>query len=269
MEAANAKRLQNQVAIVTGASSGIGQGIAIRLGQHGANVVVNYHSDDEGAQATKDQIEAAGGKALVIKADVSKEEEVEAMFQTALDTFGTLDILVNNAGIQKDAALVDMTLDQWNKVIGTNLTGPFLCARAASKIFLKQGIRKEVSRAAGKIIFISSVHDIIPWAGHVNYATSKGGVAMMMKTMAQELAPQGIRVNSISPGAIKTDINKEDWSSREGEEKMLSQIPYGRIGEPDDIARVAAWLASDEADYVAGATIYVDGGMTLFPSFAE
>jgi glucose 1-dehydrogenase len=162
-----------------------------------------------------------------------------------------------------------MTLEQWQKVIDTNLTGPFLCARAATREFVARGIKQEVSRAAGKIIFISSVHDIIPWAGHVNYASSKGGVAMMMKTMAQELAPQGIRVNSISPGAIKTDINKEDWSSEEGEKKMLSQIPYGRIGEPEDIARVAAWLASDEADYVAGATIYVDGGMTLYPSFAD
>ncbi|WP_210486518.1 SDR family oxidoreductase [Rufibacter aurantiacus] len=269
MEETSQKRLQNQVAIVTGASSGIGQGIAIRLGQHGASVVVNYHSDEEGAQATKDQIEAVGGKAILVKADVSQEQEVEAMFKTAKDTFGTIDILVNNAGIQKDAALVDMTMEEWHKVIGTNLTGPFLCARAAAREFIAQGIRKEVSKAAGKIIFVSSVHDIIPWAGHVNYATSKGGVAMMMKTLAQELAPQQIRVNSISPGAIKTDINREEWESKEGEQKMLSQIPYGRIGEPDDIARVAAWLVSDEADYITGATLYVDGGMTLYPSFAD
>ncbi|KAA3436292.1 SDR family oxidoreductase [Rufibacter hautae] len=269
MEAASQKRLQNQVAIVTGASSGIGQGIAIRLGQHGASVVVNYHSDEEGAQATKEQIEAAGGKALVVKADVAQEQEVEAMFKAAKEAFGTIDILVNNAGIQKDAALVDMTMEEWQKVIGTNLTGPFLCARAAAREFIAQGIRKDISRAAGKIIFVSSVHDIIPWAGHVNYATSKGGVAMMMKTLAQELAPQQIRVNSISPGAIKTDINREEWESKEGEQKMLSQIPYGRIGEPDDIARVAAWLVSDEADYITGATLYVDGGMTLYPSFAD
>ncbi|AKQ44595.1 sugar dehydrogenase [Rufibacter radiotolerans] len=263
------KRLQGQVVLITGASSGIGQGIALRMAQDGAKVVINYNSDEDGAQATVEAIEKEGGVALALKADVGNEAQVEQMFKDAKDAYGSIDILVNNAGIQKDASLVDMTLEQWQKVINTNLTGPFLCARAAAREFMAQGIKKEVSRAAGKIIFISSVHDIIPWGGHVNYATSKGGVAMMMKTLAQELAPHQIRVNSISPGAIKTDINKEDWSSPEGKEKMLSQIPYGRIGEPDDIARVASWLASDEADYVTGATLYVDGGMTLYPSFAE
>ncbi|WP_192823320.1 glucose 1-dehydrogenase [Rufibacter sp. LB8] len=262
-------RLQDQVAIVTGASSGIGQAIAIQMALEGAKVVINYFSDKEGAQASLAQIKKNGGQGLIFEADVSKEKEVEQMFKAAKKEFGALDILVNNAGIQDDAALVDMTLAQWEKVINTNLTGPFLCARAAAQAFLAKKKEEEEGPAIGKIIFISSVHDIIPWAGHVNYASSKGGVAMMMKTMAQELAPKGIRVNSLSPGAIKTDINKADWSSKKGKEKMLSQIPYGRIGVPQDIAKVAVWLASDEADYVAGATIYVDGGMTLFPSFGD
>jgi glucose 1-dehydrogenase len=263
------QRLKGQVALVTGASSGIGQGIAIKMALEGAHIVVNYYSDEKGAQATQKAIEKAGGNCLLVKADVSKEVEVEEMFAKAKKEFGTIDILVNNAGIQEDADFLEITLEQWEKVINTNLTGPFLCARAAAREFVKRGIKKKTSAAAGKIIFISSVHDIIPWGGRVNYTTSKGGVMMMMKTLAQELAPQKIRVNSISPGAIKTDINKDDWKTKEGRKQMLSQIPYGRIGEPDDIARVAAWLASDEADYVTGATLYVDGGMTLYPSFAE
>ncbi|MGV3539413.1 MAG: SDR family oxidoreductase [Rufibacter sp.] len=267
METTTAKKLAGQVAVVTGASSGIGQGIAIRMAKEGAKVVINYHSDEEGAQETLKQVEAARGTAIIHAADVSKEEEVAILFAAAKQAFGTVDILVNNAGIQKDASFLEMTLQEWQKVIDTNLTGPFLCARAAAKEFVARGVKNEVSVATGKIIFISSVHDIIPWGGHVNYATSKGGVAMMMKTLAQELAEKKIRVNSISPGAIKTDINRSEWESKEGEEKMLSQIPYGRIGEPDDIARVAAWLASDEADYMTGATLYVDGGMTLYPSF--
>lgn len=269
MKETSTQRLANQVAIVTGASSGIGQGIATALGRDGAKVVINYHSDEDGANETKRQIEATGGEAIIFKADISKEEEVNALFSAAKEAYGSLDILINNAGIQDDADLIDMTLEQWEKVIATNLTGPFLCARAAAKEFIQNGVQEDRSKAAGKIIFTSSVHDIIPWAGHVNYATSKGGVMMMMKTLAQELAPYKIRVNSISPGAIKTSINEDDWSSEEGKKKMLSQIPYGRIGEPEDIAKVAAWLATDEADYVTGATIYVDGGMVLYPSFKD
>ncbi|MCC9166613.1 SDR family oxidoreductase [Pontibacter harenae] len=263
------KRLEGQVAVITGASSGIGQGIAIAMGREGAKVVINYYSDEEGANYTKSEIEKAGGTAITIGANVSKEDEVQKIFETAREAFGTIDILVNNAGIQQDASLLEMSLEQWQKVISTNLTGPFLCAKEAAKEFVKNGVKEGVSKAAGKIIFISSVHDIIPWGGRVNYTAAKGGVMMMMKTLAQELASDRIRVNSISPGAIKTDINKKDWESEEGKQKMLSQIPYGRIGEPEDIAKVAVWLATDEADYVTGATIYVDGGMVLYPSFNE
>lgn len=263
------KLLAGQKALVTGASSGIGKAIAIALGEAGADVAVNYGHDREGGESAADLAKRCGSRVLVVQADVSQEDDVQAMFRQVIGEFGTVDIMVSNAGIQKDAALTDMTLDQWNKVIGVNLTGQFLCAREAVREFRRRGVRKEVSCAAGKIICISSVHDVIPWAGHVNYAASKGGIAMMMKSIAQEVAPYRIRVNAISPGAIRTPINEPAWSTREAYEALLKLIPYQRIGEPDDIGRVAAWLASDQADYITGATLYVDGGMTLYPGFAS
>jgi glucose 1-dehydrogenase len=189
------------------------------------------------------------------------------MFARMLDRFGTIDILVNNAGLQKDARFEEMTLKDWNTVIAVNLTGQFLCAREAVREFKRRGVRKEVSCAAGKIICMSSVHDVIPWAGHVNYAASKGGVLMMMKSIAQEVAPYRIRVNSISPGAIRTPINRPAWETPEAYSQLLTLIPYKRIGEPEDVARAAVWLVSDEADYITGTSLYVDGGMTLYPGF--
>jgi glucose 1-dehydrogenase len=261
-------RLKNQVALVTGASSGIGSGIAKSLAADGATVVVNYSRSAEGAEKMVREITESGGKAISIKADVSQEDQVQEMFRQIIDQFGTLHILVNNAGIQQDAAFVDMTLAQWQKVLDVNLTGQFLCAREAAKEFLRRGLQPEISKAAGKIICISSVHEVIPWAGHVNYATSKGGVMLLMKSIAQELAPHKIRVNSIGPGAIKTRINTEAWQTEEAAQKLLELIPYNRIGDPADIGEAAAWLASDESDYVHGVTLFVDGGMTLFPGFA-
>ncbi|EMR04503.1 glucose 1-dehydrogenase [Cesiribacter andamanensis] len=267
MKPAIPELLTGQTALITGASSGIGQAIAIAMAQAGARVVINFHSDEEGAEKTRQVVEKAGRKALVIQADVGSEEEVKKMVADAIDAFGSLDILVNNAGIQKDAPLSDMSLKEWQQVLDTNLTGAFLCAREAAIHFKKQGLREEHSLAAGKILFISSVHDIIPWAGRANYTAAKGGLMMLMKSLAQELARDRIRVNSISPGAIKTAINEQEWSQEEGKKKMLEQIPYGRIGDPEDIARAAIWLVSDQADYITGATLYVDGGMTLYPSF--
>jgi glucose 1-dehydrogenase len=260
-------KLQGQSALVTGASSGIGKAAAIALANEGANVVVNCSSHPERGQEVADQIKAGGGTAIVYQADVSKEEEVQAMFQAMYKEFGTIDILVNNAGLQKDSAFVDMSLADWQKVIDVNLTGQFLCAREAAREFLRRGIVPERSVAAGKIICMSSVHDIIPWAGHVNYASSKGGVMLLMKSMAQELAPRKIRVNSISPGAIKTRINASEMETKEEVDKILTLIPYKRIGEPEDVGKLAVWLASDESDYITGATIYIDGGMTLYPGF--
>lgn len=261
-------RLKGQSALVTGASSGIGKAVAIALANDGANVVVNCSSHPEHGHEVADEIKANGGTAIVYQANVSKEEEVQAMFAAMYKEFGTIDILVNNAGLQKDASFVDMTLAEWQTVIDINLTGQFLCAREAAREFLKRGIVPERSVATGKIICMSSVHEVIPWAGHVNYATSKGGIMLLMKSIAQELAPQKIRVNSIAPGAIQTPINKEAWETPEALDKLLTLIPYKRIGVPEDIGKVAVWLASDESDYITGATIFVDGGMTLYPGFA-
>ncbi len=260
--------LKDQAALVTGASSGIGEAIAKALAGAGARVVVNFSSNEEAANGVVQDIRNGGGEAIAVRANVSKEDHVLAMFETMLREYGTIDILVNNAGVQKDAKFIDMTLDQFQLVLDINLTGQFLCAREAAREFIRRGVVPERSLAAGKIICISSVHETIPWAGHVNYAASKGGIMMMMKTMAQELAPYKIRVNSIAPGAIKTRINRGAWETPEAEAKLLELIPYKRVGETRDIGAVAVWLASDESDYVNGATIFVDGGMSLYPAFA-
>jgi glucose 1-dehydrogenase len=265
------RSLVGQKAIVTGANSGIGRGVALALGHAGADVVVNYVSRPEEAAKVVAEIEACGARAFAFKADVSQEAEVQAMFASATETFGAVDILVNNAGLQKDAPFDELTVAAWDLVMNVNLKGQFLCAREAVRTFKRQGIRQGahgvVSCAAGKILCMSSVHDVIPWAGHVNYASSKGGVMMMMKSIAQEVAPQRIRVNSISPGAIRTPINEEAWSTRDAYNSLMTLVPYKRIGEAADIGRVAVWLASDDSDYITGATIYVDGGMTLYPGF--
>jgi glucose 1-dehydrogenase len=261
------RRLLGQTAIVTGANSGIGRAIAVALGEAGANVVVNYVSREDAALEVVEEIRAAGSAAIAMRADVAKEDQVLELFLRARHEFDRLDILVNNAGLQKDAPFHEMTLDQWNTVIDVNLTGQFLCTREAVRVFLKQGLRPQVSSSAGKIICISSVHDIIPWAGHVNYAASKGGVMLMMKSVAQEVAPHRIRVNSICPGAIRTPINVDAWSTPEAYEALMRLVPYKRIGEPIELGRAAVWLASDDSDYITGASIYVDGGMTLYPGF--
>ncbi|OHB67315.1 MAG: sugar dehydrogenase [Planctomycetes bacterium RBG_13_62_9] len=261
------KPLAGQIALVTGASSGIGAEIAIAMGAAGAKVGVNYPFDKEPAGRVVSEITGSGGQAISLQADVSREDQVVKMFKTLIDEYGTIDILVSNAGIQKDSAFADMTLEQWMAVINVNLTGSFLCAREAAKEFLRRGVVPERSKAAGKIIFTSSVHEIIPWAGHANYATSKGGMMMLMKTIAQELAPMKIRANSIGPGAIETPINEKVWRDPQGAASMCRLIPYGRIGETKDVASVAVWLASDAADYITGTTIFVDGGMLLYPGF--
>ena len=260
--------LKGQKALVTGASSGIGKSVAIELGKAGADVVVNYKGGADEANEVAAEIGKYGSRVYAHQADVSNEEQVKEMFQKMFEEFGTIDILINNAGLQQDAPFDEMTIDQWNTVINVNLTGQFLCAREAVREFKRRGVVPEVSCAAGKIICMSSVHEIIPWAGHVNYAASKGGVMLMMKSIAQEVAPYRIRVNSIAPGAIRTPINTDAWQTPEAYEALMTLVPYKRIGEPEDIARAAVWLASDYADYVNGVSLIVDGGMTLYPGFA-
>lgn len=265
------KKLKNQIAVITGASSGIGAGVAKAMAKAGAKVVINYPVDSvqEMAEKVREEIGASNGDVIIYKADVSKEEEVKQMFADVIKKYGTVDILVNNAGLQKDAPFTEMTIDQWNYVLHVNLTGQFLCAREAIREFIRRGVDESRSKSAGKVICMSSVHEVIPWAGHANYAASKGGVMLMMKTIAQEFAPKRIRVNSIAPGAIQTPINKDAWDTAEHLQQLLKLIPQKRIGKVEDIGNAAVWLASDDADYVNGTTLFVDGGMTLYPGFED
>ncbi len=263
------KPLAGQRAVVTGSSSGIGKAIALAFAQAGAAVVVNHHSDAEAGKAVVANILENEGRAVSVRADISQPRDVQRPFDAADSHFGGVDILVANAGAQADAPFLEMTLEDWKKVIDLDLTGAFLCAQEAAKRFRRQGLDPNRSAALGKVLFVSSVHQRIPWAGHANYAAAKGGVKMLMETMAQELADQKIRVNAIAPGAIKTPINTAAWDTPAAARKLLKLIPYGRIGEVEDIARSAVWLASDEADYVVGTTLFVDGGMSLYPDFRE
>ncbi len=263
------RKLQNQIAVITGGGSGIGAGVAHCMAEEGATVVINYPNERglEMAQQVCMDVKSSGGNAVVKMADVSNEDQVIRMFAEVVEEFGTLDILVNNAGLQKDANFHEMTLAQWNLVLNVNLTGQFLCAREAIREFLRRGIDLNRSVAAGKIICMSSVHEVIPWAGHTNYAASKGGVMMMMKTLSQEYAPKKIRINSIGPGAIKTPINTDAWATPEAEANLLKLIPFKRVGITHDIGKAAVFLASDDSDYVNGTTLFVDGGMCLYPGF--
>lgn len=259
--------LRGHRALVTGSATGIGRAIALAFARAGADVAVNYVRHEERAEEAAREIRAMGRRSLAVRADVSRESDVEAMFRRVLEEWGTIDVLVNNAGIQRDAPFDRMSLEDWRTVLDVNLTGSFLCARAAVREFRRRGVVAEVSRAAGKIICVTSVHELIPWAGRVNYAASKAGLMMLARSLAQETAPDRIRVNAIAPGAVRTAINRPAWEEERAREELLELIPYGRIGVPEDVARAAVWLASDESDYVTGATLFVDGGMALYPAF--
>lgn len=258
--------LSGQAALITGGDSGIGAAISRELAARGAHVAINWHSKPDNAEKLAAELERGGTQAIAVGGDVSQEDAAERLVAETAAHFGRIDILISNAGIQRDAPALEMEADQWRKVLDVNLTGQFLVARAAARRFCQQGIA-EGRRAAGVIVCMSSVHDVVPWAGHVNYAAAKGGVDMMMKTLAQEFGPEKIRVVGIAPGAVKTAINREVWENEEQAAKLRELIPYDRIGEVEDVARPVAWLCSDEADYVTGTTLYVDGGMTLYPGF--
>ena len=259
--------LAGQKALVTGASTGIGRAVALAFARAGADVAINYFRADDAVDTVLSTAQKAGAKAIAIRADVSREDQVQAMFESATAELGTIDILVSNAGIQDDAPVDKMTIGQWNAVINTNLTGQFLCAREAIREFKRRGIVSAVSAAAGKIIFMSSVHEVIPWAGHVNYAASKGGVMLLMKSLAQEMAPFKIRVNGICPGAIRTPLNLSAWETPAAHDALMKLIPYKRIGEPEEVGWLATFLASDYADYITGSSLFIDGGMMLYPGF--
>lgn len=260
--------LSGQVALVTGATSGIGRACAMALGRAGASVAVNHPPGGEAAATDAvNEIEAGGGRAAAVAADVSREEDVQRMFKDIAEHFGTVHILVNNAGIQDGAPFAEMSLAQWQRVLDVNLDGQFLCAREAVREFRRRGMQPDVSCALGKIVCMSSVHQTIPWAFEANYAASKGGVMMLMQSIAQELAHEHVRVNAVAPGAIRTRINRPAWEEKDALDSLLELVPYGRIGEPADVAQTVLWLASDFSDYVVGTTIFVDGGMALYPSF--
>ncbi|WP_031394847.1 glucose 1-dehydrogenase [Sphingomonas sp. STIS6.2] len=259
--------LSGQTAIVTGASSGLGRAAALLFAQAGARVAVNYNSNREAADDVVARIVAGGGEAFSCQADTADEDAVLRLFDETVSRFGGVDVVFANAGMQKDAGYADMTLADWSRVIDVNLTGQFLVSREAVRRFRAQGDRG-FGRAIGKILFMSSVHETIPWAGHANYAASKGGSGMLMRTLAQEVAQERIRVNALAPGAIATDINA-DATKGDAADALLELIPYGRIGEPDDVARAALFLVSDAADYIIGSTLTVDGGMSLYPGFRD
>lgn len=257
---ATARRLEGRKALVTGASSGIGRAIALRLALEGASVAVNYLNQPEAAEEVVKLITDDEGRAFSVQGDVSNESQVDAMFARAESEFGGLDILINNAGMETHHAFLEMPLDAWRKVIDVDLTGAFLCAQRAARLMLKNG-------EGGSIVNISSVHQTIPWGGYAHYCAAKAGLDMMGKTLALELATERVRVNTIAPGAIQTPINKDVWSDPEMMKDLLRKIPTERMGQVEEIATVAAFLCSSEASYITGATLFVDGGMTLYPEF--
>ena len=253
--------LDGRAALVTGASSGIGKATAVRLAADGASVCINYYSDKEASDATAvvNSIDASGKRAFAQQADVGDEASVTAMVAAVVERFGGIDILVNNAGIEKQIPLLEMDLNHWEMVLRTNLTGSFLCMREAGKIMAKN--------KRGVIVNMSSVHEFIPWPGFANYCASKGGMKLLMQTAARELAPLNIRVVNIAPGAIATPINDFVLDDPESKHQIEAEIPLGRFGQADEIAAAVSWAASDQADYVTGTTIVVDGGMSTYPRF--
>lgn len=252
--------LKDKVVVITGSSTGIGKAMAIRFGKEQGKVVINYRSREEEAEEVKQLVEEAGGHAITVRGDVSVEEDVVHLIQTAVDHFGQLDVMINNAGVENQVPSHELTLDDWKKVMDVNLTGAFLGSREALKYFVK-------NERKGNIINMSSVHEMIPWPSFVHYASSKGGMKLMTETLALEYAPKGIRVNNIGPGAINTPINATKFADPKQRKDVESMIPMGYIGEPEEIAAVAAWLASSESSYVTGITLFADGGMTKYPSF--
>jgi len=246
--------LKNEVAIVTGAATGIGNAIANAFAKEGAAVVIDYVGHPELADASVQSIQKAGGKALAVAADISNPEQVDSLIQKTVATFGRLDILVNNAGIEFKHPFVEFPFDLWQKVIAVDLTGPFLCAKAAANEMIRQS-------GGGRIINISSIHEDLPMPTNAPYCAAKGGLRMLMRTIAVELAPHKITVNNIAPGAIYTPIDKDVQSDPKLEAQLMAEIPLGRWGKPEEVAALAVFLASEAAAYCTGGTFFVDGGM--------
>jgi glucose 1-dehydrogenase len=247
-------RLEGKVAVVTGAATGIGQAIAVAFAAEGAKVVVDYVGAASAANETLGKIHAVGGECIAVAADVSDAAAVHGLVQAAVDAYGRLDVLVNNAGIEKKAAFVDFPLETWNKIVAVNLTGPFLCAQAAARQMIPQG-------QGGRIINISSIHEDMTMPTNAPYCATKGGLRMLMRTIAVELAQHKITVNNIGPGATYTPIDADVIADPKLNAEILAGIPMGRWGTPEEVAKVAVFLASEDAGYVTGSTYFVDGGM--------
>ncbi|MDQ3730241.1 MAG: glucose 1-dehydrogenase [Actinomycetota bacterium] len=256
----DARLLTGRKALVTGADSGIGQGIALELAANGAAVAINHLGESGAADAMVDAITGGGGRAIAVAMDVSSEDDVTRGFAEVTEALGGIDLLVNNAGVERPFELIEMPLDEWQRVIAVNLTGNFLCSRAAARIMLDAG-------GGGGIVNVTSVHEQIPWKKYSHYCASKGGTKLFAQSIARELAPHGIRVVSVAPGAIATPINADVLADPEAREEVEAEIPLGRWGEVADVAKAVAWVASDQAAYVVGSTLFVDGGMTLYPKF--
>jgi glucose 1-dehydrogenase len=256
----DARLLNGRRAIVTGGDSGIGQAVCFELAAHGAAVAINYVGSPDEAQRMVAEIQGAGAKALAVAMDVSSESDVQGAFAAVVEAFGGVDLLVNNAGVEHPYELLDMPLEAWRKVIDVNLTGAFLCAREAART-MRDG------KTPGTIVNISSVHEQIAWERFSHYCASKGGLKLFAQSIAKELAPLGIRVVNVAPGAVDTPINKSVLENAQESATVLAEVPLGRWGHVSDIARAVAWLASEQASYVTGATLFVDGGMTLYPRF--
>jgi glucose 1-dehydrogenase len=252
-------RLEGKVVLVTGASSGIGWHTAVRLGREGAAVCCGYHSNRDGAEEAAREIEKGGGRSMAYGADVADEEQAKSIIESTANEFGGLDVLVNNAGMENERPFMEMNLEDWEKVISTNLTGAFLMSRETIGMMLE--------RNGGAIVNMTSVHQRIPWGHYAHYASAKGGMKMLTESLALEFADRGIRVNAVAPGAIGTPINRQKLEDPEQKEQVESLIPWGRIGDPEEVAACVAFLASDEASYVTGASLFVDGGMSLYPGF--
>jgi glucose 1-dehydrogenase len=248
------QRLAGRTAIVTGAGSGIGQGIAKRLGSEGARVVIDYVGSEAGADDTRKAVEAAGGEAVVVQADVTKAADIEKLVETAWTRFGGADVLVNNAGMEKKSDFRDTPEAEYDRVLAVNLKGPFFLTQA----FVR---RLGAAKKPGRVINISSVHEDMAFPGFATYCCAKGGLRMLMRNLAVELGPLGITVNNIAPGAIQTPINKALLEDQAKLDALMKNIPLGRLGTPEDVAGLAAFLASDDASYVTGATFVVDGGL--------
>ena len=247
-------RLQGKVAIVTGAASGIGQALSVKFANEGAAVVVDFVGKPGTADETLQKITAAGGRSVAVQADVSDPVQVQNLIDQAVSTFGRIDILVNNAGIEFKRPFLEFPLDLWQKIMAVDLTGPFLCSQAAARQMVKQG-------GGGRIINISSVHEDLTMPTNAPYCAAKGGLRMLMRTIAVELAPHQITVNNIGPGAIFTPIDKEVEENAALNEQLMAEIPLGRWGRPEEVAELATYLASDAAGYVTGSTHFIDGGM--------